>query len=105
MVPAQQHRRGIAAACLRDAVDEPIRRGCLQADAVDPAEHDARVALLEHDGAGLERPDARAAREVDLADEAEHRQSGRRIEREGGCPGSHQYIRKPPLTLIVAPEM
>ena len=81
-----------------------VGRGRLQADDVDAAEHDAGVALLEHDGARLERP-AVAARGVDLADEAEHRQAERRIERQGGGSGSHQYIRKPPLTLIVAPEM
>jgi hypothetical protein len=42
---------------------------------------------------------------VDLPDEAEHRQAERWIEGERGCSGPHQYIRKPPLTLIVAPEM
>ena len=45
------------------------------------------------------------ARDVDLPDEAEHRQAERRVERKGGGSGAHQYIRKPPLTLIVAPEM
>ena len=105
VVPAQQHRRGIAAARLRDAVDQPVRRGCLQPDAVDPAEHDARVPLLEHDGAGLERPDARARARGGSAGRSRASAVRRRIEREGGCAGSHQYIRKPPLTLIVAPEM
>ena len=32
-------------------------------------------------------------------------QAERRVERKGSCPGAHQYIRNPPLTLIVAPEM
>ena len=90
---------------LGDAIDHSSDAGACRPMMSTPQSTTRVSPLLEHDGARLERP-ARAARATWICrDEAEHRQAERRIERQGGCSCAHQYISKPPLMLIVAPEM
>ena len=79
-VDVRAGRRGDAAEQRLDLrVDDPHD--------VDAAEHDARLASLEDEGAHLERQ-AVATRVPRLPDEPDHRQAERRLEGQGGSSGA-----------------
>ena len=70
-----------------DAVEQRLDLRVDDPHDVDAAEHDARVASLEDEGAHLERQ-AVATRVPRLPDEPDHRQAERRLEGQGGGSGA-----------------
>ena len=83
----EQDARRIGAGRRGDAVDQRLDLRVDDPDDVDAAEHHALAVPLEDERPGLEREPV-AARVPRLADESDHREPERRLEREGCGAGA-----------------